>query len=223
MGKLIVIEGVDSSGKETQTKKLYERLKYEGNNVIKVEYPNYNSKSSTLVKMYLNGEFGNKPEDVNSFAASTFYAVDRYASFVKEWKEFYENGGVIIADRYTTSNMLHQAYKIDNINEREKFIDWIWDLEFKKMGLPIPDEVIFLNMPPEVSRKLMKNRLNKITGETKKDIHESDDEHINKAYNDACWVANKYNWNEVKCSENNEPRKIDDIHEEIFNIVNNKL
>lgn len=222
-GKLIIIEaGTDGSGKATQTKKLFYRLKDEAYNIRKVEYPNYKSNSSALVKMYLNGEFGCKPEDVNAYAASTFYAVDRYASYVKEWKKFYEKGGIVLADRYTTSNMVHQASKIEDEKERNEYLDWLWDLEFVKLGLPVPDMVIFMDVPPVITNNLMFNRNNKITGGSKKDIHENDSEYLRKTYLNACRIAEKYGWNRIDCIANNCLRNIDDIHNEIYdNIVKN--
>ncbi|WP_255547805.1 dTMP kinase [Crassaminicella indica] len=223
-GKLFVIEsGVDASGKATQSEKLYKRLLAEGMNIKKITFPNYESQASALVKMYLNGDFGNKPDDVNPYTASTFYAVDRYASYVKDWKTFLEDGGIIIADRYTTSNMVHQASKFQTQKEKGIFLDWLWDLEFKKMELPIPDEVIFLNMSPEVSYQLMKNRMNKINGQMKKDIHERDFEYLKKTYENALWVANKYHWKKIECIKNQKLKSIDEIHEEIYKIVKEKL
>ena len=124
-GKLFIIEGLDGSGKETQTKKLYERLKEEGYMIKKVEYPNYKSDSSALVKMYLNGDFGKSADDVNAYISSTFFAVDRYASYKTEWQEFYQSGGIILADRYTSSNMIHQASKMENKKERQQFLNWL--------------------------------------------------------------------------------------------------
>ncbi len=219
-GKLIIIEaGTDGSGKATQTKKLFSRLKAEKHNIRKVEYPNYKSNSSALVKMYLNGEFGYKPDDVNAYAASTFYAVDRYASYVKEWKRFYENGGIVLADRYTTSNMVHQASKIQDEMERNKYLDWLWDLEFVKLGLPVPDMVIFMDVPPVITNNLMLNRNNKITGGSKKDIHENDTEYLSKTYLNACRIADKYKWSRIDCIANNCLRNIDDIHNEIYDNV----
>ncbi|HYF83524.1 MAG TPA: thymidylate kinase [Clostridia bacterium] len=219
-GKLIIIEaGTDGSGKATQTKILFHRLKEEKHNIRKVEYPNYKSNSSALVKMYLNGEFGNRPEDVNAYAASTFYAVDRYASYVKEWQKFYEKGGIVLADRYTTSNMVHQASKIEDEMERNEYLDWLWDLEFVKLGLPIPDMVIFMDVPPVITNNLMSARNNKITGGSKKDIHESDSEYLSKTYQNACWIAEKYKWNRIQCIANNCLRSIDDIHNEIYDSI----
>ncbi|HWR61371.1 MAG TPA: thymidylate kinase, partial [Clostridia bacterium] len=211
-GKLIIIEaGSDASGKATQTKRLFTRMKNERYNIRKVEYPNYKSSSSALVKMYLNGEFGYRPEDVNAYAASTFYSVDRYASYTKEWKRYYENGGIVLADRYTTSNMVHQASKLEDEEERNKYLDWLWDLEFVKLGLPVPDMVIFLDVPPVVSNGLMCNRSNKITGGLKKDIHESDSEYLRKTYVNACRIAEKYNWKRIQCIEGSFLRSIEDI------------
>lgn len=219
-GKLIVIEaGSDASGKATQTIKLFSRLKADKYNSRKVEYPNYKSNSSALVKMYLNGEFGYRPEDVNAYAASTFFAVDRFASYVKEWKTYYENGGIILADRYTTSNMVHQASKIDDETERNKYLDWLWDLEFVKLGLPVPDMVIFMDVPPDISCRLMSKRSNKMTGGFEKDIHESDSEYLRKTYLNACKIAAKYGWKRIECIADSYLRSIDDIHNEIYDYV----
>lgn len=219
MGKLIVIEGSDSSGKETQTKILYEKLIEDNYNIRKVEYPNYSSNSSELVKMYLSGEFGKNPSDVNPYAASTFYAVDRFASYKKEWVEFYKASGIILADRYTTANMVHQAAKIEDIEKRDYFLDWLWDFEFNKMELPVPDCVIFLDMPVEYAQRLMEERNNKITGESKKDIHEKNKEYMSKSYKSACYVAEKYKWNRISCISENKLKTIDEISDEIYKIV----
>ena len=178
-GKLIIIEGSDGSGKATQTKKLYDRLEQNNYNIKKVEFPNYDSESSALVKMYLRGDFGKHAEDVDPYVCSTFFAVDRYASFKTEWEEFYNNGGIIICDRYTTSNMIHQASKME-VEERDKYLEWLNDLEFNLYKIPKPDCVIFLDVPVEMSQKLMKDRNNKITGESEKDIHESDFDYLKK-------------------------------------------
>ena len=184
-----------------------------------VSFPNYDSPSSSLVKMYLSGEFGTDPKSVSPYIASTFYAADRYATYKKDFEEFYNNGGIILADRYTTANMVHQAGKISDLKEREKFLDWLFDLEFGIYGLPKPTEVFFLNMPPEDSEKLMKNRINKFSHETKKDIHERNPKHLEESYKAACSLIDKYNWYEIKCVKDNEIRTIEDIHEEIFNEV----
>lgn len=219
MGKVIVIEGTDSSGKETQTKKLYERLEREIKNVRKLSFPNYKSPACEPVKMYLAGAFGDNALDINPYPVSTMFAIDRYASYKMEWEEFYKNNGVIVTDRYTTSNMVHQASKIENLDRKKEYLDWLEDLEYFKMGIPKPDLVIFLNMPTEMAVKLMEERKNKITGEEKKDIHEKDTSYLKKSYDNACEIAKKYNWQEIRCVEDGRLKTIDEIGEEIFLLV----
>ena len=221
MGKLFVIDGTDGSGKQTQFNKLQERLKKDGIDFRVVSFPNYDSPSSGLVKMYLSGEFGENAKDVSPYIASTFYAGDRYATYITGYKDYYEKGGIILADRYTTANMVHQAGKIQDKEEREKFLNWLWDFEFNLYGLPIPTEVFFLNMPMPVEKslELIKDRENKFTHAEKKDIHERDKNHLIDAYNAACYVSKKYNWYEVKCVKENQIRTIEDIHEEIYNEI----
>ena len=221
-GKLIIIEGSDGSGKATQTKKLYDRLEQNNYNIKKVEFPNYDSESSALVKMYLRGDFGKHAEDVDPYVCSTFFAVDRYASFKTEWEEFYNNGGIIICDRYTTSNMIHQASKME-VEERDKYLEWLNDLEFNLYKIPKPDCVIFLDVPVEMSQKLMKDRNNKITGESEKDIHESDFDYLKKSYENSLYIAKKYDWQRINCIKDDNMRTIDDIHEEIYIIVEDKI
>ena len=219
MGKLFVIDGTDGSGKQTQFQKLQESLTKDGIDYKVVSFPNYDSPSSSLVKMYLSGEFGENAKEISPYIASTFYAADRYATFQKGYKKYYEDGGIILADRYTTANMVHQAGKIKDEEEREKFLNWLWDFEFNLYGLPVPNEVFFLNMPVEKSIELMKDRENKFTHQDKKDIHERDINHLKDAYEAACDVSKKYNWYEIKCVKNNEIRTIEDIHQEIYNEV----
>lgn len=222
-GKLIIIEsGSDASGKATQSEELLKKLTADGYNVRKVEYPNYKSESSTLVKMYLRGDFGKNADDVDAYIASTFFTADRYASFKTEWEDFYNAGGIVIADRYTTSNMVHQASKME-IEERDKYLDWLEDYEYNLFKIPRPDEVIFLNVPVDYSIKLMENRKNKFTGEEEKDIHESDKNYLRKTYNNSLYIADKYNWKRVECVENEQLRTIEDISNEIYEIVKNIL
>jgi dTMP kinase len=217
MGKLIVIEGTDSSGKQTQTELLYEKYKKMGKKVMKITFPNYDSPSSEPVKMYLNGDFGGVGE-ANIHAVSTMYAVDRYASFKTIWEDFYNEGGIIISDRYTTSNMVHQASKFEDKDEKDNYLEWLVDLEYEKMGIPKPDVVVFLNMPTEMAFKLMEDRKNKITGEDKKDIHENDREYMQKSHDNACYVANRYSWKEVMCIKDGKLKTIDEIGEEVFGV-----
>ena len=223
MGKLFVIDGTDGSGKQTQLETLKKRLMNEKIDFKTVSFPNYNSPSSALVKMYLEGEFGTDAKAISPYIASTFFAADRYATYVTQYKEYFEKGGIILADRYTTANMVHQAGKITNEAERKKFIDWLWDFEFNLYGLPIPTEVFFLNMPPKFSLELMKDRENKITHDNKKDIHENNAEYLKEAYNAACKLAKEYNWYEINCIENNNIRTIKDINDEIFNELKRHL
>ncbi|MGK4199665.1 dTMP kinase [Fusobacterium sp. HC1336] len=219
MGKLIVIEGTDSSGKETQTRKLYERLEKEITNVRKLSFPNYKSPACEPVKMYLAGAFGDNALDINPYPVSTMFAIDRYASYKMEWEKFYQDGGIIVTDRYTTSNMVHQASKIESIDKKNEYLDWLEELEYSKMGIPRPDLIIFLNMPTETAAELMAQRKNKITGEDIKDIHEKDISYLKKSYENACNIAKKYNWLEIKCVENGKLKTIDEIGEEIFSVV----
>ena len=218
--KLIVIEGVDSSGKQTQSALLKEKLINNGKNVVSIEFPNYKSESSAVVKMYLGGEFGKDAGDVSGYAASMFFAVDRFASVKGEWKEYFADGNIIIADRYTTSNMVHQASKIENLKEKEIFLDWLSDLEYNKLTLPKPDLVIFLDMPVKNAMELMARRANKINDSDVKDIHESNMEYLQKSYDNAVFVAKREGWTTVHCTNNGEVRSIEDISGEIYSIVN---
>ena len=219
MGKLIVIEGTDSSGKETQTKRLFEKLEEKGLKVKKISFPNYDSPACEPVKMYLAGAFGEDAMKVNPYPVSTMYAIDRYASFKTDWEKFYNEDGIIVTDRYVTSNMVHQASKIKDLDEKKQYLNWLEDLEYEKMGIPRPDLVIFLNMPTEMAVKLMAERKNKITGEEKKDIHERDKEYLKESHANACKIANTYNWKEIKCSDGERIKTIEEIGEEVFSLV----
>lgn len=223
MGKLFVIDGTDGSGKQTQFEELRKHLDRDGIDYKKVSFPNYDSPSSSLVKMYLSGEFGEHAKEISPYIASTFYAADRYATYTTQYKNYYENGGIILADRYTTSNMVHQAGKINDDKGKEEFLNWLWNFEFKLYGLPVPNEVFFLKMPPEKSFELMANRRNKFTHETKKDIHERDKQHIIDSFNSACYVAEKYNWYIINCIRENKIRTIEDIHNEIYSEIKRHL
>ena len=217
-GKLYVIEGVDGSGKATQTEQLYQALLAQGKTVRKVSFPDYDSPSSSLIKMYLNGEFGTDPQSVNAFATSVFFAVDRFASFRKDWQEFYQNGGIIIADRYVTSNLVHQAGKISDAAEKERYIQWLSDLEYNIFGLPKPDCVIFLDMPPAYSLKLRQQR-NELKQGLSADIHEADQTYLQNAYNNAIGIAKHQQWHTISCVADNEIRTIEDIHAEILRTI----
>ncbi|KHM51687.1 thymidylate kinase [Anaerovibrio lipolyticus] len=221
-GKLITIEAGDGSGKATQTRALMEHLVKDGYRVVKVEYPDYKSDSSALVKMYLGGEFGEHAEDVDAYGASTFFAVDRYASFHLNWKQAYEEGAIILADRYTTSNMVHQAVKLTDPIEREEYLTWLWDFEFGKLKLPVPDVVVYLDMDPEVSDRLINERAAH-NADRKKDIHEKDTNYLHRCHDAYNWVAAKYGWEKVVCSKDGQPRSIEEIHKDVYSAVRRYL
>ena len=216
MGKLFVIDGTDGSGKQTQFDLLKAHLDEDGISYRTVSFPNYESPSSSLVKMYLSGEFGENAKNVSPYIASTFYAADRYATYKTSLEEFYNNGGIVLVDRYTTSNMIHQAGKIQDKKEREEFLEWLWDFEFNLYGIPVPTKTFFLNMPTETAIKLMEKRENKFTHTQTKDIHERDVNHLKDSYNAAVSLVDKYDWKEIKCVENDKIKSIDEIHEEIW-------
>lgn len=223
MGKLIVIDGVDASGKETQTKLLLKRLTDAGKDIKMVSFPAYDNPSSTLVRMYLNGDFGKNPDDVNAYAASSFFAADRYATYKMDWGKLYESGTVILSDRYVSSNMIHQASKINDESEKEEFMTWLYDLEYNRYSLPRPDVTIFLDMPVEWGQKLMRERANKIDGSHSKDIHENNSDYLIKSYNTAVAAADKYGWRRISCVDKNGIRSVEDINNEIFDIVSEIL
>ncbi len=223
-GIIIEIEGTDGSGKQTQTAKLYERLKKELDREILIQdFPNYDSESSGPVKMYLHGELGENAKLISPYQASALFAVDRYCTCYKEdgFYSKYKDGAIVLLDRYVGSNMIHQTGKIESKEEKDKFIDWVTDHEYNFLKLPKPDIVIFLDMPIECNLKLMEGRALKVG---KKDIHEQDKTHLENAYKAGKYVANKNNWKIIKCAENvDNIKSIDEIHEEIFNIVKKYL
>lgn len=212
-GRLIVLEGLDGSGKSTQLARLRERLT---GNVRFVKFPDYDSPSSALVKMYLSGAFGSRPEDVNAYAASAFYAVDRYAGYRSGWGRDYDAGATILCDRYATSNAVHQAAKLEGA-ERDAYLDWLYDFEFGKLGIPRPDAVLFLDMPVAVSQRLMTGRYE--GHEEKKDIHERDVAYLEHCREAALYAAARLGWSVVSCAEGDEPRSRDEIADEIYGIV----
>ena len=218
MGKLIVIEGTDGSGKSTQFRLLTERLTAEGREFKKLVFPQYSEESSALIRMYLGGEFGKKPTDVNAYAASTFYAVDRYASYKKVWGDWYENGGLVVSDRYTTSNAVHQASKEP---DQKAFLGWLYDLEYDKLGLPRPDLVLYLDVPTDFTEKMLRHR-QQDTGTTA-DIHEQDTEYLATCRRTGRAAAEFYGWTVVQCVKDGEMRSIEDIHEEIYRHVRKSL
>lgn len=217
---LIVIEGLDGSGKSTQVRCLKERFAKENIPLKQIKLPDYDDPSSTLVRMYLAGDFGKNPSDVNIYAASSFYAVDRYASYKRHWSEEYLSGIVILADRYVTSNAVHQTVKLPR-ESWDEYLDWLTDYEYNKMGIPKPDCVIYLDMPVEISQRLMTKRYE--GDEVKKDIHEANVGYLLKCREAAMYAANKFGWNVIKCAEGDSPRTVEDIAEEIYKKIKNKI
>ena len=216
MGKLIVIEGTDGSGKSTQFKLLSERLEAEGKPFRRLVFPRYSEESSALIRMYLGGAFGTKPSDVNAYAASAFYAVDRYASYKQDWGNWYEDGGLIISDRYTTSNAVHQASKEQGENQAT-FLHWLYEFEYDKLGLPKPDLVIYLDVPTDYTEKMMRHR--EAQTNTKADIHEKDMDYLATCRRTGRAAAEFYDWKIISCVENGQMRSIEDIHKEIYRLV----
>ena len=212
-GKLIVIEGLDGSGKATQAKRLAAALSDQGRKVREISFPNYESDSSALVRMYLAGAFGREPGDVNAYAASSFYAVDRYAGMKQDWGAFYEEGGILIADRYTTSNAVHQCCKLIR-EDWDRYLDWLFEFEYGKLGLPTPALVIYLRLEIETSQKLMSGRYH--GDEKKKDIHESNMEYLYHAHEAADYCADQFGWRTIGCAENGELRSIEDIGADVL-------
>ena len=214
MGKLVVIEGLDGSGKATQTALLAEVLQQE-HPVQVLSFPDYKNPSSTLVRMYLAGEFGTNPGDVNAYAASAFYAVDRYASFKASWADFYSREGLVLADRYTTSNAIHQCAKLPQ-GEWQAFVDWLYDFEYGKMDIPQPDLVICLDVDPLVSQQLLLQRYGE---EDRRDIHEQDLEYLLQCRKAAHWCAGHLGWHMVVCSQDGKMKTREAIAQEILAIV----
>ena len=210
--KLIVIEGLDGSGKATQTKLLAEKLKGRGLSVRQLEFPDYESDSSALVKLYLGGAFGNDPGDVNAYAASAFYAVDRVAGYLSDWRRDYERGAVFLCDRYCTSNIIYQMAKVEP-EERDGFIAWQDDFEYDRLGLPRPDAVVYLDVSPEVSQRLMEKRYG--GDSSRKDLHESNLRFLLSCRESALYAAEKLGWRMVGCCENGEIKPIEAIADEI--------
>ncbi len=220
MGKLIVLEGLDGSGKGTHAGILAHRLEELGFAVKKITFPDYKERSSALVKMYLGGEFGGSPADVGAYAASSFYAVDRYASFKKYWEEFYNEGGIIIADRYTTSNATHQMGKLP-AEEWDSYLAWLTDFEYNKLGLPKPDITLYLDMDPDISQKLMTQRYH--GNENKKDIHEKDLSYLRFCRKSALYAAAHWGWKTVHLCDEHRAFSIEENAAKVFDLITKEV
>ena len=215
MGKLIVIEGTDGSGKSTQFRLLTSRLEADGHTFQKLVFPQYAEPSSALIRMYLGGEFGSKPSDVNAYAASAFYAVDRYASYKKVWGDWYENGGLIVSDRYTTSNAVHQTSK-EPQEQQAEFLKWLYEFEYDRLGLPHPDLTIYLDVPTDFTEQMMRKR--EADTNTSADIHEQDMEYLATCRRTGKAAAEYYGWTVIQCVQDGAMRSIEDIHDEIYRL-----
>ena len=216
MGKLIVIEGTDGSGKSTQFRLLSEHLEQDKVLFKHLVFPRYSEESSALIRMYLGGQFGSKPSDVNAYAASAFYAVDRYASYKMDWGKWYEDGGVVLSDRYTTSNAVHQASKETGKN-REKFLKWLYEFEYDQLGLPRPDLTIYLDVPTDFTEKMLRGR--EASTNTQADIHEKDMQYLATCRQSGREAAQYYNWKVIPCVKDGAMRTVEDIHNEIYAAV----
>lgn len=215
-GKLIVFEGTDGSGKATQAKLLFQRMTRLGLACREIDFPRYGNPFAVPVDRYLHGALGNRPGDVNAYASSTFFAVDRFASYKEDWGGFYEAGGILVANRYTTSNAVHQASKL-RPEERRSFLDWLFDLEYRRLGLPEPDRVLYLDMPTEAANRLMRRR--EAETNTAADIHEQDGDYLRRCRECAGEIARTQGWAVVNCAGDGVPRTPEDIHREVLAIV----
>lgn len=219
-GKLIVFEGTDGSGKATQAKLLCETLAQRGIAYREIDFPRYGNPFAEPANLYLHGALGNRPGDVNAYAASVLYAVDRFASYKEDWGGFYEEGGIVVANRYTTSNAVHQASKLLP-GERKGFLEWLFDLEYGKLGLPEPDLVLYLDMPTEITEKMMRQR-EAATG-THADIHEQDEAYLKSCREAAREIVKDCGWTVIHCAKGDAPRTVEDIHNEVYKTVKSLL
>ena len=219
-GKLIVFEGTDGSGKATQARLLCRHLEEEGTPFREINFPRYGKPSAAMVQEYLDGNLGRHPGDVNAFAASMFFSMDRYASYKQDWGDFYESGGLIVADRYTTSNAVHQASKLLK-SERKEYLDWLFELEYGKLGLPKPDLVIYLDMPTEITEQMMRRR-EQATG-THADIHEQDEAYLKNCRTNAGEISGECGWSVINCAKDGAPRTPEDIHQQVYTMVKKLL
>ena len=216
MGKLIVIEGTDGSGKSTQFRLMSERLAQDGVAFKHIVFPRYSEESSALIRMYLGGQFGGSPADVNAYAASSFYAVDRFASYKMDWGKWYEDGGLVLSDRYTTSNAVHQA-STEQGADRQAFLQWLYDFEYDKLGLPRPDLTIYLDVPTDFTEKMLRGR--EQATNTSADIHEKDMSYLATCRECGREAAQFYGWTMIQCVKDGQMRSIEDIHNEIYAAV----
>lgn len=219
-GKLIIFEGIDGSGKSSQYRRICSKLDADGISYRHIVFPRYDKESSALIRMYLQGSFGSSPSDVNAYTASIFFSVDRYASYVNDWGEYYRNGGLVLADRYTTSNAVHQGSKL-NGNELYGFFEWLSDLEYVKMGLPVPDSVIYLDVDIETSLRRMKHRQENT--HTSADIHEADKAYLEKCLETASKACDFFKWHRIDFMKDGKEREVEEKNSEIYSYIKSIL
>ena len=215
-GKLVVFEGTDGAGKATQARLLARRLEEEGIPFREIDFPRYGNPFAEPARLYLQGQLGGRPEDVNAFASSVFFAVDRYASYKEDWGAAYRSGELILANRYTTSNAVHQASKLERA-EREAFLSWLFDLEYRRLELPEPDLVVYLDLPVELTERLLRARRERT--HTQADIHEQDEAYLRSCRENAREIARDLGWRRIDCSRNGDLRTPEDIHREVWELV----
>lgn len=219
-GRLIVFEGTDGSGKATQTELLCRELQRRGTPYRKLTFPRYDQPSSALIRLYLDGAFGSRPDDVNGYAAASFFAMDRYASFRQDWGEFYRAGGLLVADRYTTSNAVHQTVKLQP-QERDAFLDWLFDYEYRLLGLPRPDRVLYLDIPTELTEQMLRRREKETN--THADIHEQDEAYLRRCRENAAYVVRRCGWTRIDCTAGGVLRTVEEIHREVLDKLSDLL
>lgn len=219
-GRIYVIDGLDGSGKSTQTQRVFEAIQTREQKVLLISYPDYADESSALVRMYLNGEFSENADDVNAYAASSFYAVDRYAGYMRHWKKQYDEGYLIIAARYVSSNAIHQMSKLPE-TEWGGFLSWLSDYEYNKLCLPKPNRVIFLDMPRRAAESLLENRYGGDEG--RRDIHEKNRSYLERCQKTAAYAAKSEGWDVISCAEGDKPLPIDEITRKILDVINEDL
>jgi dTMP kinase len=215
-GKLIVLEGIDGSGKSTQYRRLCARMEQDKTAYTSIVFPRYEKDSSALIRLYLGGAFGSRPGDVNAYTASAFYAVDRFASYRDDWGKVYESGGLILSDRYTTSNAVHQGCKLSDA-EKPAFFDWLADLEYNKMGLPEPDLVLYLDVDLETSRRRMRAREEQT--HTSADIHEQDSAYLARCLHTAEMACAHYGWRRIPFEKDGIEREPEEKNDEIYSLI----
>ena len=216
---LIVLEGIDGSGKSTQFSLLRSHLETQGKDFSCLRFPQYDKASSALLQMYLQGEFGQNPNDVNAYAAATFYAVDRFASYRQVWKEDFLAGKLILADRYTTSNAVHQGAKLHGMAQND-FFSWLDDFEYQKMELPRPNIVLYLDISLEIALENVAKRQAQ-TGQW--DIHEAGNDYLASCLLAAQQAADFFGWQKISCVHEGKMRPQEDIFQDILTVVQGLL